>query len=29
LGMRPKVIRWMGWPVAEFMMVAMTGMPRR
>lgn len=22
LGMRPKVIFWMGWPLAEFMMVA-------
>jgi hypothetical protein len=23
LGMRPKVIFWIGWPVAEFMMVVM------
>src|SRR3569623_766582 len=28
LGMRPKVIFWMGWPVAEFMMVAITAMAR-
>ena len=26
LGMRPKVIFWMGWPVAVFMMVATMGM---
>ena len=25
-GMRPKVILWIGWPVAEFMMVAFIAM---
>jgi hypothetical protein len=29
LGIRPKVIFWMGWPVAVFMIVAMIAMPRR
>ena len=28
-GMRPKVIFWMGWPVAVFMMVAMILIGRR
>jgi hypothetical protein len=29
LGMRPKVIFWIGWPVVEFMIVAIIGMFRR
>jgi hypothetical protein len=29
LGIRPKVIFWMGWPVAVFMIVAMIAMPGR
>lgn len=29
LGMRPKVSFWIGWPVVEFMIVAVTGMRGR